>query len=219
MKPAARHGIRLPNIAKALPPAELTALEDDATYAHQLFEGLDFSAAEHHGLAFDQVVFQRVKFPQTHIRNLRISDCRLERCDCSVADWMNARLRRVELSGCRMLGTVLAEGVLEDVYFQNCLMERANFSWVTFKNARFEKCDLREAAFLGANLKGVVFRNCDLSGADLRDAQMAGADLRGATLDGLKVGAKDLQGAILTAMQALQVVGLLGITIQELDEE
>jgi uncharacterized protein YjbI with pentapeptide repeats len=132
---------------------------------------------------------------------------------------MGARLRRVEFSGCRLLGAALAEGTLEDVFFQDCPIERANFSWAVFKGARFEKCNLREAVFLGADLSGVVFRNCDLSGADLRDAHLTGADLRGSVLDGLKVGVKDLQGAILTTVQVMQVMGLLGIQIKELGEE
>jgi uncharacterized protein YjbI with pentapeptide repeats len=118
-----------------------------------------------------------------------------------------------------MLGTALAEGILEDVFLQDCLAQRANFSWTVFKGARFEKCDLREAAFLGADLKGAVFRHCDLSGADLRDAHLAGADLRGSTLDGMKVGVQDLQGAVLTTIQAMQVLSLLGIEIKELHDE
>lgn len=218
MKPASKNGIRLPQIPKPLQPGEQTVLEDHENYSQQLFASRDFSTIQYSALAFDQVLFQRASFFQARIANLRMGDCRLERCDLSAAGWMGARLRRVEFSGCRLLGTAMAEGVLEDVLFQDCLAERANFGWTVFKGARFEKCDLRESAFLGADLKGVVFRNCDLSGADLRDAQLAGADFRGSTLDGLKVDVKDLHGAILTTLQSVQVIGLLGIQIKDLDE-
>ena len=223
MKPASKNGIRLPNLPKPLTSGPLTDLEDHETYSQQLFTGRDLSPAENNitayrSLAFDQVLFQRVSFLESKIGSLRMSDCRMEQSDLSAAVWMGARLRRVELSGCRLLGTALAEGTLEDVLFQDCLAERANFSWAVFKNARFEKCDLREAAFLGADLTGVVFRGCDLSRADLRDARLVGTDLRGATLDGLKIGAKDLQGAVITLVQAMQMMGLLGVQIKELDD-
>jgi len=218
-KPASKFGIRLPQIPKPLPPAELTGLDDQETYSQVLFADLDFSTSQHGALAFDQSLFRRVNFMQTRAASIRLSDCRLEMCDLSAAVWMGARFRRVEVSGCRLLGTALAEATLEDASFKDCLAERMNFTWTVFKGARFEKCDLREAAFLGADLRGVVFRQCDLSRADLRDANLNGADLRDATLDGLKVGIKDLVGAIMTPVQGLQVMGLLGIQIKPLDEE
>jgi uncharacterized protein YjbI with pentapeptide repeats len=224
MKPSSKFGIRLPNLPRPLEPGLLTGLEDHETYSRLVFSERDFSASQsqadpYRSLAFDQVLFQNVSFLQQQVGSLRMSDCRLERCDLSAAVWMGTRLRRVEFSGCRLLGAALAEGTLEDAFFQDCLAERANFSWAVFKGARFEKCNLRDAVFLGADLSGVVFRGCDLTGADLRDARLAGADLRGTVLDGLKVSSKDLQGTILTTVQAMQVMGLLGIQIRELGEE
>jgi uncharacterized protein YjbI with pentapeptide repeats len=77
---------------------------------------------------------------------------------------------------------------------------------------------LREASFDGSDLSGVVFRDCDLSQVDLRNTKLKRADLRGSTISGVQVGIKELQGAIVTASQAIQLAGLLGVTVQEQDE-
>jgi hypothetical protein len=42
-----------------------------------------------------------------------------------------------------------------------------------------------------------------------------GADFRGSVINGLRVGAKELKGAIIDPAQAEQIVSLLGITVKE----
>jgi len=84
------------------------------------------------------------------------------------------------------------------------------------KFLRFENCSLRNATFEGASLEGTIFQQCILSNVDLRNTNLQKADLRGSTLDGLQVTAKDMQGAIISPTQAVQTVGLLGVTV--LDE-
>jgi uncharacterized protein YjbI with pentapeptide repeats len=102
--------------------------------------------------------------------------------------------------------------------FNDCNAEGANFVTAIFKAARFEKCVLRGSTFEGADLTGVVFHDCDLSGADLRNAKLKDTDFRSSVIDGLKTGVKELQGAIIAPLQAIQVVSLLGILVKENDE-
>ncbi len=73
---------------------------------------------------------------------------------------------------------------------------------------------LRGALFEGADLRGVMFARCDLTNADLQGTNLRGADLRGSLLDGLRIGPKDVQGAIIDPSQAVQVAGLLGLTVK-----
>ncbi|MFL7870431.1 MAG: pentapeptide repeat-containing protein, partial [Anaerolineales bacterium] len=71
--------------------------------------------------------------------------------------------------------------------------------------------------FEEAKLEGTIFKRCDMTAANLRNADLKEADLRGSTLDGLQVSAQDMQGAIITPTQAIQVAGLLGVAV--MDEE
>ena len=76
---------------------------------------------------------------------------------------------------------------------------------------------LRAVTFEGANLDGAIFRDCDLTNADLRNASLKQADLRRSKLDELGVFPQDMQRAIISPAQAVQVAGLLGVTV--MDEE
>lgn len=219
VKIVTKYGIQLPKLPKQLPSVGIEAVTDDALNEQLLFSGIhldDQSAAD---LIFEQCLFRRVSFLQTQMTNIRLDNCRLEMCDLSGAAWTNARLRRVEITGSRLLGSMLAEGTFEDMFFKDCPAERANFTWASFRSVRFEKCDLRGSIFIGADLKSAVFHQCNLTGADMREASLAGADFRTSTIDRLNVGVNELKGVVISPPQALQVMGLLGIQVKEVDEE
>jgi len=84
---------------------------------------------------------------------------------------------------------------------------------------RFEKCNLANADFQGSNLAGVRFANCDLSNAEMSHTTLVGADFRGSKIDGLKVGARELPGAIVDHFQAAYLASLLGIVIKDEHED
>jgi uncharacterized protein YjbI with pentapeptide repeats len=197
---------------------QLDPLADQSSYSRQALLDCDFSYQEADDVLFEQVSCKRVSFNHTSLTLAQLFDVRLDSCDLAGAEWAKAHLRRVELSGCRLVGARLSDSSLEDVQIVRCNAELLRCWASSFKGARFEQCVLREASFDGSDLSGVVFRGCDLSKADLRNTKLKGADLRGSTIDGMQVGIKDLQGAIVTASQAVQLAGLLGVTVREEDE-
>ncbi|HJZ49999.1 MAG TPA: pentapeptide repeat-containing protein [Roseiflexaceae bacterium] len=156
---------------------------------------------------------QRKRSARTVITPPQLLDVRLDGCDLAGAEWEKAHLRRVEFSGSRLVGLRLSDSSLEDVAIVKCNAELARFWSSSFKGVRFDHCVLREASFEGSDLSRVVFRGCDLGKADLRNTRLKGADLRGSTITGVQVGIKDLQGAIVTSSQAIQLAGLLGVMV------
>jgi uncharacterized protein YjbI with pentapeptide repeats len=215
MKSATRNGIQAPQIPKRLGPALFDVGDEREPYFQQvLLADHDQSDLKTSGLFFEQVHLQRVIFMQSRLQKLRAFDSRFERCDLSGADWEKARFRRVEFTDCRLLGTAILEGSFEDTFFRDCNAEGASFVSAVFHCARFEKCNLQGASFEGADLTGVVFEGCNLARANLRGAKLTGADFSSAVIDGLRIAAGDLQGAIIAPLQAVQVVGLLGIHIK-----
>lgn len=214
MKTPAKNGILPPRLPGSLPLAAPEPLADRADWSQVRLAGSDFSSAQAADVLFDTVHLKRNLFLQSRLERLRLFDCRLEGCEGSGAIWDKAHLRRVELASCRLLGISLAEATFEDVRFSECNLEGAFFGSGVFKAARFEGCSLRSASFEGANLAGVVFERCDLSGADLRGALLTGADFSTAVIDGMKAGPAEMQGAIINAAQAVQVVGLLGVKVK-----
>jgi uncharacterized protein YjbI with pentapeptide repeats len=208
-----------PQLPKRLRSEPISALAEGAEYSGLVASRCDFAGQAAGGVLFEQVVFRRTSFNGSTLTEPRLFDVRAEVTDFSGADWKKARFRRAEFIECRLLGIQLLEATLEDVVFTKCTLESAVFASAVFKAARFEACLLRGALFEEADLRGVVFHRCDLTHADLRGADLRGADLRGSVIDGMKVGPKEVQGAIIDPVQAVQVAGLLGLTVKPADEE
>jgi len=214
---AKKSGLLPAQLPRPLPAGELAALSDGAEATGVALSGGEFTAQAARDVLFEAVLLQRAVFQQTHLERPRLFDVRAAGCDFSGAEWETARLRRVEFNACRLLGIQLLKASLEHVSFKDCNLESAILAEAVFRTARFEGCNLRGVSFEGADLSGVILRRCDLSEANLSGAKLSGADLRGSTLNGMKLAPRDIRGVIIDSTQALQVVALLGVVIQDLD--
>ena len=216
-KRAKRTAIAPPQLPAQLVEVSQLDTFDQSGYTRQALLDCNFASQSADDLLFEYVSCKRVSFNHTSLTLAQLFDVRLDGCDLAGAEWEKAHLRRVEMSGCRLVGMRLSASSLEDVQISKCNAELARFWACSFKAARFDHCVLREASFDDSDFSGVIFRDCDLSQADLRNTKLKGADLRGSNLTGVQVGIRDLQGVIVTAIQAIQLAGLLGMTIQEED--
>jgi uncharacterized protein YjbI with pentapeptide repeats len=216
-KRAKRTAIAPPDLPAQLPEVSQLDTFDQSGYTRQALLDCNFASQSADDLLFEYVSCKRVSFNHTSLTLAQLFDMRLDGCDLAGAEWEKAHLRRVEMSGCRLVGMRLSASSLEDVQISKCNAELARFWACSFKAARFDHCVLREASFDDSDLSGVIFRGCDLSQADLRNTKLKGADLRGSNLTGVQVGIKDLQSAIVTPIQAIQLAGLLGVIVQEED--
>ena len=203
---------RLP---KNLPSETLTGLEGHQEYTSIEISGCDLTDQSAENVLFEEVSLRNTLFTGSRMPKLRLLDIRLEGCDLSGAFLEGARFRRVEFNGCRLMGVQALSAQLDDVRFKDCNLEGAVFVSSQTKALRFEDCILRNATFEEASLGGAIFKRCDLSNADLRNTILGETDLRGSTLDGLQVSAKDMQGAIISPTQAIQVASLLGVTVMD----
>lgn len=206
-----------PRLPKNLTPETLTGLEEHQEYASIEISGCNLTDQSAGNVLFEEVSLRSTIFTGSRLPKLRLLDVRLEGCDLSGAFLEEARFRRVEFVGCRLMGVQLLSAQLDDVRFKDCNLEGAVFVSSQTKALHFEDCILRNATFEEANLEGTIFKHCDLTNADLRNANLGEADLHGSTLDGLQVSPKNMQGAIISPTQAIQVASLLGVTV--LDEE
>ena len=193
-------------------------LEDGIQCTQLVLTRTDLSGQNLRHLSFDQVLFEHIEASATHFDSLRILDSRFKACDLANAEWVKADFARVELLDCHLTGFQAHEAHFRDVLFKDCLGHFAQYALTKFEGVRFESCDLSEANFFEADLSGVVFRTCDLSNADFSGAKMYGADLRGSKIDGMRVGPRELQGAILDPPQALAFVRGMGITVKAPEE-
>jgi uncharacterized protein YjbI with pentapeptide repeats len=179
--------------------------------------GLDYSDLLAGGVILEQVRARKVQFLRSKMPGFRAVDSILETCEFSGADWERAFFRRVVFQGCRLLGTQMLDGVFEDVEFINCQAEGLLQVGGKYKNVRFSKCKLKKASFDGADLSGVVFDDCDLREANFHEARLVDTDFRTSEIGGLQVGVKEMQGAVIAPYQVIQVVGLLGVKVKDIE--
>jgi uncharacterized protein YjbI with pentapeptide repeats len=204
---------RLPSKPEAGGPP-LEQLDDLGTYSGLLLSSCDLSEQAAEDVTFEATLLKHVGLGRTRLPSLQLHDVRLDACDLAEAEWEKLLLSRVEVLGCRMVGWRASEGSLRNVLIKGCSAIGAQFWSTSFKNVRFENCILRDADFQRADLSGVVFDKCDLSNAKLSDAKLAGADLRGSKIEGVRLGLKELQGAIVDMEQAIAIARLLGVVVK-----
>lgn len=209
--------IHPPRLPKPMPTDEPERLEDHVHIFQSLLAGLDYSSLKANGVILEQVRGRKVQFLRSKMHGFRAVDSIFETCEFSGVDWEKAFFRRVVFQGCRLFGPQMLEATFEDVEFTNCQAEGILLVSTKFKNCRFSKCKLMKASFDGADLTGVIFDDCDLSEANFHEAKLAGTDFRTSMIGGLQVGVKEMQGAIIAPHQVLQVVGLLGVKVLDIE--
>jgi uncharacterized protein YjbI with pentapeptide repeats len=209
--------IHPPRLPRPMPSDEPERLADHAHIFQSLITGLDYSGLQAHGVILEQVRARKVQFLHSKMHGFRAVDSVLETCELSGADWEKAFFRRVVFQGCRLLGPQLLEATFEDVEFINCQAEGILMVSTKFKNCRFSKCNMKKASFDDADLSGVIFDDCDLSEANFHEAKLVGTDFRTSVIGGLQVGVKEMQGAIIAPHHVMQVVGLLGVKVKDID--
>jgi len=189
-------------------------LEEVGVYNGLLLASCDLSDQAAEDVTFETTLFKHAGLSRTQLRSLQLHDVRLDSCDLAEAVWERASFNRVEAIGCRMVGWRLSQSAVRHMLIKGCNGLGAQFWSTTFKSVRFENCILRDADFQRADLSGVVFDKCDLSNAKMSDAKLVGADFRGSTIEGVRLGLKELQGAIVDVEQAISIARLLGVVVK-----
>ena len=192
---------------------EDTELADATLYSGLSGSKVNLSKQTAKRVQLDRVSLNCSDLSGTELLDFKMCDARLTESDLANASWHGARVLRVQMTDCRMLGLTISEGKLRDCVFSKCNGSYARFRFASFNAVRFEECDLRESDFQGADLSGVEFSRCDLRKAQMSGVKLKGASLRGSNIEGLAINAADLEGVIIDAMQAAYLAPLFGVKV------
>lgn len=213
-----RFGPRRP--PKDLPGlADLAPATDEIVLAGQPLEesraqDMDLSGRKIPSLVAWNSFFERVSLARCEISSFRLRDVRLVKCDLSNAVLRGFEASRIELIECRLIGMRAIECHWQDVLVQNCDMRYAQLNDGQVRGCEFKVCRLEESDLRGTDLEGTIFSDVILRRADLSRAKLRDTDLRGADIEGICVRSEDLRGAIVSAPQAVDLAGLLGLIIK-----
>ncbi len=209
--------IHTPRLPRPFPATESEPFSPHAHIFQSVLSGEDYNNLQAPGLIIDQVKARKLQMLRSNLPGLRIVDSILDTCEFSGSEWEKGFFRRVVFQGCRLMGAQMMDGIFEDVEFINCQAESLAVVSAKFKRCRFSKCVLRRAVFDGADVSGVAFNDCDLTEANFHQAKLVGTDLRTSQIGGLRIGVEEIRGAIIAPHQTLQVVGLLGVNVVDIN--
>ena len=132
-------------------------------------------------------------------------------------EWANLRargvtVRRVDVRGCRLTGTELAEATLTDVTFSDCRLDLVGLRMATLQRVVFRDCRMAECDLYGASLTDVLFERCELREATFSGVKTERLELRGCDLRGLR-GVEALRGARMPWNDVLENAPLFAVAL------
>lgn len=209
---------RIPNLLKedtSLSEVISRKYEDLAEYS---FNNQSVSEIKNANLSISTCRFNKCNFSDCRFKKCQFSDVVFSYCDLSNIHFTECGFFRVEFIGCKLTGTNLADSILNHTLFKECTGQYINLSGSKQRNLLYSQCNLQGAGFDSCQLTAVEFENCRLTEAEFHQTSLKGIDLSTSEISGIRVSAtpgKELRGAVVTSLQALDLARLLGIVIQE----
>ena len=190
-------------------------LDREETVAHLLFnkgkeEGIDKAYK-----SFKSCTFRHQNFSECKFCSSQLTDVRFENCDLSNISFTGSSLYRVEFISCKLLGTNLSETTMNHILLHDCNAGYINLAMSKMSQVRFAHSLLRNGSVHDCRVSSVAFDSCDLVEADFSHAPLRGIDLRTSRISGITLNISDLKGAVITSMQAMELLPLLGVIIED----
>jgi uncharacterized protein YjbI with pentapeptide repeats len=209
------HGIVVPHLPNHLTPLDdpVASFRDKKTTEQAEIIACEVTGQTAYRVHFSEVRFTHLLAAESHFEEMRLVDVRIQEANLANALWVKLDCYRTEFTNCRMTGMSLMESTIHDTIFRDCKGDYVQFHHAVLHAVRFEECPLICADFRETDATGVVFHRCDLTNTDFTGAILRNADLRGCPIEGMRVGPKELHGAIIDEVQALALVRSMGITI------
>lgn len=101
---------------------------------------------------------------------------------------------------------------MQDVVFEECRLDLANFRFAKFKRVKFIDCELTEADFQGAEFTDTSFENSQIERVEFSNTRHMRTDLTSSTLTDVR-GWASLKGATIDAVQLMAVSPELAATL------
>ena len=166
-------------------------------------------------LEFMDVKFEKCRFENCDFSGSSFYDTRFAQCDFSNCKFRDCYFKNTQFQDCKGNGSDFCRGT-----FVMSTIEKGSYHYVncgdsSWDSCRFLECDFREAFFSEVKFKRTTFGNVDFTKVDFFKTTLKGIDLSDCIIDGISVSdtLNELKGVKINAMQAIEVVRLLGIKL------
>ena len=117
------------------------------------------------------------------------------------------------------MGSGFSETTLNHLFVSGCNAQYLNLAMSKMNQVQFSNCDLQFSSLNDCRLQNFALEHCTLVGADFSHTRLKGVDLRSSQISGLQLNLSDLQGAIVSSIQAMELLPLLGVIIEDLNDK
>ncbi|RRK10116.1 pentapeptide repeat-containing protein [Lactiplantibacillus garii] len=151
---------------------------------------------------FDHVSFENVTFTGRTFERLEITDAEFIKCDFSNCHFEKASLLRVQFKDCKMVGLDLTGAFLNNVSFDNDLLDLSMLCDMKLKATHFNDCRLTDASVMNDRLTRVQFNRCDLDQVSFYQTALKNIDLSTCHFERLDLEAAMARGMSVNLYQA-----------------
>lgn len=170
------------------------------------FESLDLRTgvlenSAFHGCSFEKSSFQNIIF---------------ESCDFSNSSFRESYFENCQFLHCKCVGTDFCETVMKKTVFERSQFRYSCFDQSKMTDVLFQQVDLREASFSEVQLKRFTAKECQFIRNNFFHTALAGVDFTENEFAAPTVSCPptELKGAVVSAMQAVNLAGLLGLVVK-----
>ena len=163
----------------------------------------------------DTCFLKGCKFPECIIQKSYITDAVFRDCDLSNVHFEDTNFRRVEFHNCKLVGTNFTGAILKHVLMSECLGRYCNFSFAHIQDSLFQTCDFAKMGMTEARLTRILLEGCSLAEAEMLNTPLKDVNLTTNDLQGIRLSGGELQGAIISSLQAVDLIRIFGVSIQD----
>ncbi len=160
-------------------------------------------------------VFVNCKFRNCTFEGVSFNNCVFKQCDLSFMNLTQGSFIRTEIIESRLSGINLTYSIISNVLMKSTPCRFTNFSEARISSVEFVNCDMTSCSMDKCRIKQTKFIQCDLTGTNFTRTSLAGIDLRGNCIKGIIFMGGELDGAIVDTAQAIGLVELMGIKVQD----
>lgn len=195
--------------------ALLEAEETDSAIRDRTFEREVICALDLRGLDFECVQFLHCRLLDCPAERAGFYGCTFRGCDLSNQQMPDSYWKDCRLQDCKCDGWDLSLAAVRQTQIISCSLDYSNFFEALFDDVCITDSRLRDASLQHVRLKKTTLQRTDLTRAELFRTSLCGMDLSSCEIGGIILSEtlSELKGAKLSAYQAVQIAGKLGITI------
>lgn len=205
---------------KISPDLEVVSYDSIVEDEDQMFDSIEINDAEFRDMDLRRLITYNSVIKNSNLSNNEfdgadLTETRFVNCDFSNTIFNNASVHNVEFVNCKMIGVSFDESRIKNVKFYESLLNLSGISESKLENVLFEETRMISSDFFNNKFKNIGFENCELTESRFIDTSLAGVDISSSHFESLSIKREDLEGCIVSSMQAVQMATLLGLVVKD----